>query len=185
MDNTASRRISAIIDKGETLEDIIEQAEKLVGRHDISVQGAPHQVAKAYGIEYINPAIVKDSNHPPKTEPFLHDDFGWVQGLSFGIPLFICIVVGVFIIGDVRSDYDNLFYGLLGLIVGGLLGGLCSYLVKRYWDNSIRIQENQGGFVLWIRVTGEEQTAGIMAVLNRHGVRDVTLETLEPVLSTK
>ena len=103
--NTSMGKISAIISNEKELEDVITQLiAESVARSDISVQGTPEQINEKYKVYFISPEIIQESRHPPVKDPFLNDDFGWVVSFSFAIPLFICLIIAIFIIGDVLSN---------------------------------------------------------------------------------
>ncbi|KTD22020.1 Uncharacterised protein [Legionella lansingensis] len=174
MASLPTKTISAIVSSEGVLELIINKlTEKTVARHDISVQGSPAAVASEYGEAYVGPEEIQKSSHPPKRESFLRDDFGWVIGFSFAIPVFICVVIGVFLIGDVRSPSDNLFYGLLGAIIGAISGALLAKFVRNHQIEQIRKQERKGGFVLWITVTTDEQMDEAIKILEGYHARQI------------
>lgn len=175
MTNLPAKTVSAVISSEKRLEFIINKlTENVVGRHEISIQGSPTEIAEKYGTPYLDPEIIQQSKNPPKTDSFLRDDFGWVLGLSFAIPLFICVVIAIFIIGDIRSTSDNILYGVLGVLVGAIIGTLFATYVKKHQENHLRSQEKKGGFVLWITVTPDtsettdEKINKIIAILKKY-----------------
>lgn len=169
MNNIDTRKVSAIIDNEEELEIAITQLiAESVARSDISVQGTPEQLQEKYGDCFVNPEIIQQSQHPPLTEPYLKDDFNWIVGFSFSIPLFICLIIGIFIIGDVRSAFDILLYGILGAIIGSIIGYLIAKKVKTTHDKRIRKQEKKGGFVLWVTTHSEKQQQQVIKILEKH-----------------
>lgn len=179
MNNAYECKISAIIDNEEELENVINQlVAEVVARSDISVQGSPDQVEKKYGRSYVTPETIQGSYIPPKKEHFLRDDFGWVIGFSFALPLVICLIVAIFIIGDVRSLSDNLFYGCAGALVGGVIGGLCAKMIQRQQKKQTIKQENKGGFVLWVITHDEQHTEKVVNILNDHHAQDIKVENL-------
>lgn len=171
-----SKKISAIIENEKELEIIItELAEKSVGRQDISVQGTPGELDEQYGTPFLDPDILQHSANPPKKEPFLMDDFGWVLGFSLGIPIFIFVAIGIFLLGDFRSLQDNLFYGAMGIIVGAIIGSILAGFLKLYRNMIIKKQEKKGGFVLWVNATSQEQISNIIHILEKHHAKQITL----------
>ncbi len=169
MNSTTSDKISAIIHSDKELEDTInELIAESVARSDISIQGNPEQLKEKFGESFIHPEKIQDSRNPPVTEAFLGDDFGWVVGFSFAIPLFVCLILGIFIIGDVRSTYDIILYGILGAIVGSIIGFFCSRAVKQHHDSKIKKQEKEGGYVLWVTTHSKEQHDQVLKILKKH-----------------
>jgi hypothetical protein len=167
-------KISAIVDTEEKLERIVcELIENGLGPHDISIQGSAHAIQKRYGTSIIQPDQIQESINPPTKEPFLQDDYAWLLGFSFSIPMFICIVVGVFIIGDVRSYHDNITYGILGALVGSILGWIIFNKVKKYRYYKIKQQEYAGGFVIWISVVDMHQATKVKDILEANKVRHI------------
>lgn len=165
MDNT-SKKIWAVMPNEHFLELTINRLlAEAVSRSDISVQGAPEQLKEKYGVSYIDPEVVATSEEPPKTEPYLNDDWGWLLGFSFVIPLFLCIILGVFIIGDIRSYSDIFLYGSLGLIIGSILGFLCLTVVKQRHFRNTKKQESKGGFVLWVTTHTKVQYQQVLDIL--------------------
>ncbi|WP_298627011.1 hypothetical protein [uncultured Legionella sp.] len=162
-------QISVIIEDEEELEITITQLiAESVARSDISVQGTPKQMKEKYGVSFIAPEVVQESRDPPVKEPFLNDDFGWIVGLSFAVPLFSCLIIAIFIMGDIRSSSDIWFYGICGTIVGSILGLLLAKVVKMKHDERISKQEKKGGFVLWVTVHSAEQHQEVINILKRH-----------------
>ena len=179
MDNLIKRQISAIVRNEKDLETIInELMEETVSRHDISIQGSPHDVAAEYGTSYLNPLILQKSNHSPKKEPFLHDDFGWVLGFAFSTPFFIGIIIGIFIIGDLRNTYDVLFYGGWGALIGALIGLILSLIIKAHHNHIISKQEQKGGFALWITVTTDDQLNKVKQILKKYHASHIAIAQL-------
>ncbi|MBA4697151.1 MAG: hypothetical protein H2069_07180 [Legionella sp.] len=168
-------KVSAIVSNEARLERIIHRLLlKTVDRHAISIQGSPTQIAEKYGTPYVEPSVIQQSNNPPKQEFFLEDDYGWALGFSFAIPFFLCIVVAVFLLGDVQSIKDNLIYGSLGAVVGLFAGWAVATLVKHHQKRWIQAQESRGGFVLWVTVTSDEQAMKVVRILKRfraHAIR--------------
>lgn len=176
MANLPNKTISAIISSETVLERVIAKlTEKTVARHDISVQGSPEKIAEKYGKPFVKPDEIQESVNPPKKEHFLRDDFGWVIGFSFAIPVFIFVTIGVFLIGDVRSPSDNLFYGVLGAVIGAIAGALLAKFISKRQNKQIRRQERKGGFVLWITVTSEKQVKEALSILKGYHAREITV----------
>ncbi|ASQ45091.1 AtpZ/AtpI family protein [Legionella clemsonensis] len=176
MVNAPNKTISAIISSESVLERVIAKlTEKTVARHDISVQGPPEKMAEKYGQPYVKPDKIQESARPPKKEHFLRDDFGWVVGFSFAIPVFICVTIGVFLIGDVRSPSDNLFYGVLGAVIGAVAGAFLAKYISKRQLKQIRRQERKGGFVLWITVTSDKQIKEALSILEGYHAREITV----------
>lgn len=169
MNSITSDKISAIISNEEELEDIINQLiAESVARSDISIQGSPGQLKEKFGTGFIKPEVIQHSRNPPITDPFLDDDFGWVLGFSFAIPLFVCLIIAIFIIGDIRSSYDNWLYGILGTIVGTAIGLFCVNKVKKNHDKKILNQEKKGGYVLWVTTHSKAQHQQVLKILKKH-----------------
>ena len=165
-------KISAIIIKEHDLEVIISQLiADSVARSDISIQGSANQIKDKYGVEVVNPQIIQDSHTPPTQAPFLDDDFGWVVGFSFALPLVICLILGIFVIGDVRSDSDVIFNGIIGAVIGLGLGALAATVIKKRHKKKLLEQEKQGGFVLWVITHSKEQTKEVIHILKSHSLR--------------
>lgn len=174
MDNVATHKISAIVNNEHELELIVsELIAKTVARHDVSVQGNPTQLANKYGIPYIAPEVIQDSSNPPLKESFMQDDFAWVLGYSFSIPLVIGIIIGVFLIGDIRSTEDNIIYGILGAIIGGFIGYIAATTIKNRHEKAILLQEKRGGFVLWVTYKTQEQEQEILTILQKHQAQEI------------
>ncbi|KGP62467.1 hypothetical protein EP47_14465 [Legionella norrlandica] len=169
MNSTATGTISAIIENEEELEVAITQLiAESVARADISVQGSPEQLKEKYGDRFVAPEIIQESKHPPVREPYLKDDFNWIVGFSFSIPLFICLSIGIFIIGDVRSAFDIFLYGILGAIVGSIIGYIISSKIKNTHDKRIEKQEKKGGFVLWVTTHSQQQQEQVIKILKKY-----------------
>lgn len=176
MENITTHRISAIVLSERRLEKIIEELKKIVAHHDLSVQGTPTQLDDEYGSKYIKPDLIQQSEDAPKKEVFLEDDYGWVLGFSFAIPLFLSIIIAVFLIGDIRSTHDNILFAILGTIVGGGLGALCYSLVNKHHLKRLQAQEKKGGFVLWVTVTSDSQQDKVLAVLKKFRATQLKIE---------
>lgn len=172
-----SHKISAIISSERHLEQIrMKLVPTIVGQHDITVQGAPAQVADQFGTRFVSPQKIKSDTNPPKKEPFLEDDFGWVLGFSFSIPLIIGIIIGMFVMGDVQEFSDNVIYGIAGALIGGGIGLILSlFLRNNHLKNRIR-QEEKGGFAVWITVYNEEQVQQTLEILKKYDAKNVTVE---------
>lgn len=167
--DTYPKKISAIFrDEMEMEIAITALKEQTVGLQDVSVQGSPADFQNKLGVSYISPESTQTLKEPPKTEPFLQDDFGWVIGFSFSVPLFIGIIIGVFVIGDVNSMSDNILFGLLGAVAGSAVGYLLANFIKSIHDKKIRKQENKGGYVLWVTVRDKEQENHVIELLKKY-----------------
>ncbi len=174
MSSVPNIKISAVVSSDTELEVIInELIGQAVARHDISVQGAPNEIAERYGIPYVAPEVIQDSRQAPKSEPFMKDDFGWLLGFSFSIPLFIGLVIGIFVIGDVRSISDNFIFGGLGALIGGAIGFALSTTIRNTRKKEVIKQEKKGGFVLWVIVHDEDQVPAVMNILKAHNLADI------------
>lgn len=173
MDNTS--KISAIVRDEHVLEVIIhELLAQSVSRADISVQGAPAKIKEKYGIDFIAPKVVQDSSYPPIEEPFLNDDFGWVVAFSFALPFIACIIIGIFVVGDVRSNTDNIIYGFSGAVIGSILGYLLARHVKQSHEHKIHQQEEQGGYVLWVVTHTAIQKQEVRQIFQHYNAEHVT-----------
>lgn len=177
MDKPYTRKISAIVRSEPRLETIIESLiPNVVALHDVSVQGSPEKMANKYGLKFIKPDFIQQNNSSPKQEPFLKDDFGWVLGFSFSIPLFLGIIIGVFFIGDVRLLEDNFLYGFLGGLIGAALGFFLSNIIKKHHLNSQHCQEEKGGYVLWITVSSDDQMTEVVNILEKYNAIHIQVE---------
>ncbi|MDI9818672.1 MULTISPECIES: hypothetical protein [unclassified Legionella] len=177
MASTPTKTVSAIVGSEKRLEFVINKlTEKTVARHDISIQGSPEKMSSKFGSPYVSPDTIQESKVPPKKEHFLRDDFGWVLGFSFSIPVFICVVIAIFIIGDVRSPHDNLVYGILGAIVGAIIGGILANYMRKHQLKKVTEQEKKGGYVLWVTVSSEEQTQEAVNILKQCHAREIKVE---------
>ncbi|TAL61799.1 MAG: hypothetical protein EPN84_07380 [Legionella sp.] len=169
MNAAKTQKISAIIHDENELETVITQLiAESVAFSDISVQGSPKQIKDKYGVQFIDPEVLQDSKNPPTKEAFLKDDVGWVISYSFTIPFIICIILGIFIIGDIRSTTDNYVYGFFGAIVGAVVGFASAYAVKRNYEKKVAQQEKKGGFVLWVTTHDPEQHEQVLQILKEH-----------------
>ena len=168
MSTVPTQTTSAIIGLEEELELTIAQLlAESVSRSDISVQGDPGKLKKQYGVAFLSPEILQNT-HPPVQEAWLKDDEGWVIGFSFALPVFVCLVIGVFVIADIRYNPDIWLYGILGLLVGLVPGYLNARRVKRKREKKLVAQEKQGGFVLWVTTHTPEQHEQVMSILQKH-----------------
>lgn len=169
MNTVPTEKMSAIIRNEKELEVVITQLiAESVARSDISIQASADQLKDKYGVSFIDPKVIQDSEYPAVNEPFLNDDFGWVVGLSFAIPLFVCLIIGIFIVGDVRSTSDIWLYGILSAIIGSALGFFLAKSVKNSHDEQIKKQERKGGYVIWILTHSKKQQKQVMDILNRN-----------------
>lgn len=86
MNSVPSEKISAIIRNEEDFELVITQLiAESVARADISIQGSAEQLKDKYGVCFIDPKVIQDSEYPAANEPFLNDDFGWAV-MQSGVP---------------------------------------------------------------------------------------------------
>ena len=168
-----TRTVSSVIAHENELDLIVnELIEKAVARHDISIQGRIRANGK-HGKTSVNPTLVQHSDHPPKTEPFLHDDFWWAVGFSFAIPVVISVVIGIFFIGDFRDSSDNIFYGIAGLLVGSFIGWRISARLRKKHYGRIAEQEEQGGFLLWVTAHSLNQEKAILDILKAYKATNI------------
>lgn len=173
MDN-GSGKISAIINDERQLELVAnELLANAVARQNLSVQGSPTQVAEKYGVPYVAPEVIQAGHNPPETDPYLQDDFGWIIGFSYGIPIFVLVAIGVFLIGDIHSPSENIFFAVIGVVLGGIIGRFIAKGIKENRNKGIENQERKGGFVLWVSYNDIEQKEDIVRVLNQCHVRAV------------
>lgn len=173
--NPTEKKITALVASEQGLEFIIsELLAKSVARTDISVQGSPELIREKYQVSYIDPGVMQSSTNPPMTEPFLNDDFGWVQGFSFAIPFILCIIISIFIIGDVRSPHDNLFYGFIGGCIGAVVGYIISSKITKRRNQKIQNQEAKGGYLIWITTHTAEQYQEVMNILVKNHAYNIT-----------
>lgn len=177
MEKLNQKKISAIVHHEDILETIVyELMEEAVARHEISIQGSPHHLAHQFGSAYLNPAILQHSSSSPKKEPFLRDDFGWLLGFSIAIPLFIGIVIGAFVVGQLHSLFHIILYGSIGALFGIAIGLCLFMLIIKHHRNFIRRQEKKGGFVLWIHVDTDEKINIVMDILKKYNVLEISIE---------
>lgn len=175
-----SKVISAIVPSEATLEQLIDQLEReVVGRHQISIQGSPEELAKKFNTGYIAPEIIQGSDNPPTKEPFLLDDFGWLIGFSMAIPIFICAVIGFLIFGEPQSDQNYFLSSAIGILIGTMLGAFIGIAVvkriKQHRNMRICKQEQQGGFVLWITAMSAEQSTQIVSILQKYHAKHILI----------
>ncbi|MBA2653146.1 MAG: hypothetical protein H0U73_12915 [Tatlockia sp.] len=172
--NENEKKISALVSSDKKLEILIsELLGNSVARTDISIQGSPEQIKDKYGLCYIDPSVIQSSSNPPMTEPFLEDDFGWVVGFSFSLPFIICLIAGIFIIGDINSTRDNLVYGFLGALIGSLLGLFLSTLIRKRHRQKIKKQEAKGGFLIWINTHTSKQYKQVINILFKNDASNI------------
>lgn len=161
--------VSAVISNEKALEDLVnELIEVAVDRHQISIQGSPEKLAKAYGQPYVDPDIIQHSRNAPRQEPFLMDDFGWILAYAFTIPMIIGVVVGIFLVGDLFSIADNFLFGAAGGAVGAVFGFLLYKIIKAHREREHDKQEKKGGFVIWVQVESEAQIQEIENILKKY-----------------
>lgn len=173
--NPAEKKFTALVASEQGLEFIIsELLARSVARTDISVQGSPEQIRNKYQVSYIDPGVMQSSSNPPMTEPFLNDDFGWVQGFSFALPFILCIIISVFIIGNVRSLHDNLFYGFIGGCIGAFAGYIISSKITKRHNQKIENQEAEGGYLIWVTTHTAEQYQDVMNILVNNHAYNIT-----------
>lgn len=171
-----TKTISGVIAHENELDLVInELIEKAVARHDISIQGTSKKLKEKYGESFVNPSTVQHSANPPRSEPFLRDDFWWVVGFSFSIPVVICVILSIFFIGNFNSPSDNLFYGIFGLLVGSLIGWRISSRVKKNHMKKISQQEACGGFTLWVTAHNLEQETLIVNLLKDYRATNIEI----------
>lgn len=177
MSSLSNCKISAIISSEKRLEKVIHRLiQHAVARHDISVQGPPSRLNQSFAQHHPAPNDVQDSSAPPKKEAYLADDFGWLISFAFSIPMVIGLIVGIFIIGDVRSVHDNIRYGLIGLIAGGAIGFVCALTLKKHHDKAARAQEKKGGYVMWVTVNDPAMVETVVDILTKFKAKNVTVE---------
>ncbi|MGQ3888722.1 hypothetical protein ACQUW5_06770 [Legionella sp. CNM-1927-20] len=178
MDKVSTRKISAILSSEHRVERVFNKlTQTTVARHDITIQGSPSAIADKFGTQYLEPNRVQESKDAPKQEPYLADDFGWLKGFAFSIPMFIGLVIGLLIGGDLRDDItDNLIFGFIGALVGGAVGYFISRLITLRRTKANREQANQGGFVIWISITNEDQINEVMDILKQYGATNIKIE---------
>ncbi|WP_131783335.1 hypothetical protein [Legionella gresilensis] len=178
MDNVSTRKISAILSSEHRVERVFNKlTQTTVARHDITIQGNPTDIADKFGTQYLEPGRVQESTDAPKKEPYLADDFGWLKGFTFSIPMFIGLVIGLFIGGDLRDNFtDNLIFGLIGAAIGSAIGYVISRLITLRREKAFRKQADQGGFVIWINITNENQIEEVMEILNKYGATNIKIE---------
>ncbi|MDX1837021.1 hypothetical protein DIZ81_04950 [Legionella taurinensis] len=173
MDN-GSGKISAIISDEIQLELVAnELLANAVARQNLSVQGSPTKVAEKYGVPYVAPEVIQAGHNPPETDPYLRDDFGWLIGFSYGIPIFVLVAIGVFLIGDIHSPAETVFFAVIGFVLGGIIGRFIAKNIKENRNKDIEKQERKGGFVLWVSYNDMEQKEDIIRVLNQCHVKAV------------
>ncbi|MBA3537233.1 MAG: hypothetical protein H0T84_11595 [Tatlockia sp.] len=172
--NINEKKISALVSSENKLEILIgELLGKSVARTDISIQGTPEQIEDKFGHCFIDPTLIQSSANPPMKEPFLNDDYGWVLGFSFSLPFFICLITGIFIIGDITSTRDNLVYGFIGALIGSILGLFLYSLTRKRHDRKIRKQEKKGGFLIWINTHSSQQYQQVMEILFKNRAHNI------------
>lgn len=165
------RIITAIISSEEELERAICQLlAESVTRSDISVQGSPEALKKKYGISHLPPEDIMNAKNPPTAEAYLIDDYGWKIGFSFAIPFFICLVVSI-LLSDIQSTAELIFYGGIGILVGFTLGFLNAKRISTKYQYAMRLQEAEGGFVIWVTTHSQEQYKKVQAILRAHHSR--------------
>ena len=170
-------KLSAIIPNEKVLEELVNELVNVaVDRHQISIQGSPDELARIYGIPYVEPDVIQHSAHAPTQEPFLMDDFGWILAYTLTIPLIIGVIVGVFFVGDLFSVSDNFTYGALGGIVGGIMGLALYKIIKSRRDKKNLKQERRGGFVIWVEVDSKEKRQEIITILNKYHAQHIEKE---------
>lgn len=161
--------ISAIFPDETELEDAIDELEqKIVGRHELSVQGKASALKATFGEPYVDPRILQNTPHPPMREPFLEDDFGWAIGLVFMLPIFVGAALSVFFLGMPELDLHNFIMAVLGGLIGGFIGSIFSQELKIKHHNQIAQQEKKGGFVLWVNASSVPKQKQILSVLKKY-----------------
>ena len=166
--------ISCIVKDNESLENVIQDLiGQSVGRHDIAVQGSTSAVMDATGREYVAPKTLQRLKNKPMQEPFMEDDFGWVIGLTFIIPVMICTIAAVFWLGDIMSTSDNIFYGVTGVLVGSVIGGALAYSIYQLKQKKVKKQEQKGGFLLEVTAHDDEQRQKCIELLEKHHAKHI------------
>ncbi|MBA2656305.1 MAG: hypothetical protein H0U70_04890 [Tatlockia sp.] len=174
--NLIEKKISASIACEDRLEILInELIGKSVARTDISIQGSPAQIKDKFGLAYVEPKVIQSSSNPPMKEPFLNDDFGWVLGFSFAIPLIVCLILGIFVIGDITSIRDNVIFGIIGALIGSILGLFLYSLINKKHNRRIKKQEQKGGYLIWINTHNSQQYQQVMDILFRNKAHNIKI----------
>lgn len=172
-----SQVISCIVTTEEKLEKLINKLlSKAVSRESISVQGNSSQLHEKLGVEFVAPENLQHKEKTPETEPFMRDDQGWLLGFAFAIPLFISLIVSIFIIGDIQSLRDNILFGIVGLVTGSLLGGASCYFVNSYLQIKKSRQESMGGFLLIVRIIDSENLNIIRNIIKQSGAKNIAIK---------
>lgn len=172
MENLGIQSISAVLRSEKDLEEVFQALiECTVARHDISIETGNAPLLKPHhelGLPTQNP--LKKTGF--KQEAFLSDDYGWVLGFSFSIPVFIGVVIGVFLIGDIYSTRDNLLFGVIGAIIGAVIGALFfNFLGRR--RKARYYQDKEQGYVIWINVSEKEKIEAILSVLKKYKAKHI------------
>ncbi|KTC75630.1 hypothetical protein Lbir_0350 [Legionella birminghamensis] len=177
-----TNKISAIFRDERTLEKAISHlTEKTLSLGEVSVQGPPSEMLQKFGKSYISPeTLQKAEEFSPKTEPYMHDDFGWKQGFSISIPMFIGIILGLLAGGELRYYYDNVILGAIGGLIGAVIGFFIMKSIRQSRISKIEKQERMGGFVLWLVCTNEQQQQAIFSILKEHHAENITLHRENP-----
>lgn len=161
--------ISAIFPDETELEDAIDELEqKIIGRHELSIQGKASELKATFGEPYVDPKTLQNTVHPPMREPFLEDDFGWAIGLVFMLPIFVGAALSVFFLGIPELDLHNLIMAVLGGLIGGFFGSIVSQELKIKHRDQITQQEKKGGFVLWVNASSVQKQKQILGVLKKY-----------------
>ncbi|MCW8451065.1 hypothetical protein [Legionella quinlivanii] len=177
-----TNKISAIFRDERTLEKTISHlTEKTLSLGEVSVQGPPSKMVEKFGRPYVNPETVqKAEDFSPKQEPYMHDDFGWAQGFSISIPMFVGIILGLLAGGELNHYADNLVFGVIGGLIGAAIGFGLMKSMRNARIAKIEKQEHMGGFVLWLACTNEQQQQAIFSILNEHHAENITLHSDSP-----
>jgi len=161
--------ISAIFPDETELEDAIDELEqKIVGRHELSIQANASKLKEIFGEPYVDPIKLQDTPHPPTREPFLEDDFTWTLGIVLMLPIFVGAGLSVFFLGIPELDLHNLLMAVLGALIGGLVGSIFFKEIKIKHREHIYAQEKKGGFVLWVNASSMKKQKEILSLLKRY-----------------
>lgn len=143
-------------------------------RHAISVLGSKHDIVEKFGQSAVPPVLAEMAEDTPLQAPLRDEEKVVGSAVLIGTSAYVGAVALALAAGAV-SVPATILAAVIGGGGGAAISGLLLKIFGDHYHKDIENQIEQGGLLLWVGTTDNEQEQLATNIMNKHGAKHVKI----------